>query len=172
MVKALLVIALFLFGAVLWFLLTSSAGCPDQSGLIDSLNSTVKEQQATIALLQHRLDSYECPPCAECECPPCQEPECHECPPCPEMKSFVTPEEVKKWLRANDVDRRDYRDPNMYAIELQKDALADGYIMSVVIYEEKTCPRREYLMCQVIIGQRVFLIDPLHDEVEFYRYLP
>jgi hypothetical protein len=50
--------------------------------------------------------------------------------------------------------------------------LADGYIISVILYEEKTCPGGEYLMCQVIMGQRVFLIDPIQDEVEFYRYLP
>ena len=125
--------------------------------------------------MQHQLDNYECP--SGDDCPPCPESECPDCPtldcpPCHDMKSFVEAKDVTKWLRANDVNRRYYSDPNKYAIELQKDALADGYIMSVILYEEKTCAGKEYLMCQVIIGQRLFLIDPLHDTVDFYRYLP
>jgi hypothetical protein len=171
MVKILLIVAVILFAGLLAALFLGAFHCPDQSDLVASLNATVQEQQATIASLQQQLDNYECPPCDEC--PPC--PECLECPeclPCHDMKSFVEPKDVTKWLRANDVNKRDYSDPNEYAIELQKDALADGYIMSVIIYQEKACPQKEYLMCQVIMGQRIFLIDPLHDEVDFYRYLP
>ena len=171
MAKVLLIVAVLLFAGLLaaWFL--GAFSCPDQSTLMASLNATVQEHQDTIASLQHRLDNYECPPCDEC--PPCPEPEeCPECPPCYDLKSFVLPEDVEKWLRANNVNRQDYSDPNEYAIELQKDAWADGYVMSVIVYEEKSCPGRKYLMCQVIIGQRVFLIDPIHDDVKFYRYLP
>ena len=170
MVKVLLIVAVLLFAGLLAALFLGAFRGPDQSTLVASLNATVQEQQATIASLQQQLDDYECPPCDEC--PPCPEPECPDCPPCYDMKSFVLPEDVNKWLRGNDVNRRDYSDPNKYAIELQKDALADGYIMSVIRYEEKTCPGRECLMCQVIIGQRIFLIDPIHDDVKFYGYLP
>jgi|GEM_PF-2778365 hypothetical protein len=169
MTKALLVIAILLFAGLLVYLRFAGPSCPDQSLLITSLNATIREQEATIASLQHQLENYQCPRCEECSCP---EPSCPDCPPCHDIKYFATPEEVKKWLGSNDVDRRNYSDPSRYAIELQRDALADGYVMSVVIYQEKTCPHRERLMCEVIIGQRVFLIDPINDTVEFYRYLP
>ena len=79
---------------------------------------------------------------------------------------------MEKWLRQNDVNKRKYSDLNKYALELQKDALADGYIMSVIVYKEKACPGKEYLMCQVIIGKTVLWIDPTNDELNPRGYLP
>jgi len=146
-------------------LLLPSLGCggsPDQSALIASLNATIQDQRVIIASLRHQLDNYRCPECEDCP----------ECPPCEAPRAFVLPSDVKQWLRQNDVDTRDYRDPNTYALELRKDALADGYIMSVALIKEKGCPPGEYLLCQVIMGQSIFVIDPTNDTVEFYRYLP
>ena len=170
MIKALLITMLVLVATLTTLFLP---GCfyPDQSDLVTSLNATVQQQVTTISHLQSQLDNYACPECPEClECPEC--PKCPECPPYRDVEAFVLRSDVEKWLRQNDVNKQDYKDSDQYAIELQQDALEDGYIMSVIVYKEKACPGKEYLMCQVILGQTILWIDPTDDEVTYRGYLP
>ena len=62
----------------------------------------------------------------------------------------------------------DEYDCDDYALELQRRASKDGYLMSVTIIEKDDQP---HMINLVTIGNDVYYIEPQTDEVWFYIYL-
>jgi hypothetical protein len=85
-----------------------------------------------------------------------------------EYRDFSSLSELQEWLRANDVSERPdtqyAEDWYGKALEIQEDALEDGYIISADYdYDEETETYAVY--CVTIINGRVFWWDPETDDV-------
>ena len=85
----------------------------------------------------------------------------------PEFRDFSSLSELEDWLRANDVSERptsEYAEAWFRkALEIQEDALKDGYIISAdydVITETEL-----FVWCTAVVNGRVFFWDPETDDV-------
>ncbi|MFC2060396.1 response regulator [Chloroflexota bacterium] len=96
-----------------------------------------------------------------------------------EQREFPSKEELVKWLAEDDDTKKVYffvkadstevssyqYDCDDYALELQKRALKDGYLMSATIIEKED---QLHMINLVTIGNKVYYIEPQTDEVWFY----
>jgi len=98
-----------------------------------------------------------------------------------EQREFASLEELKKWLadksatksvfifvtpEGTQVSSNKY-DCDDYALELQKRALEDGFLMSATIIEKGD---QLHMINLAVIGNDVYYIEPQTDEVWFYAY--
>jgi len=98
-----------------------------------------------------------------------------------EQSEFSSKEELEKWLAEDDAEKSVYffvrvdgteassdkYDCDDYALELQKRALKDGYLMSATIIEKED---QLHMINLATIGNEVYYIEPQTDEVWFYAY--
>ncbi len=99
-----------------------------------------------------------------------------------EQREFTSKEELVEWLAEDDDTIKVYfftrtdgteassdeYDCDDYALELQKRALRDGYLMSTTIIEKEGQP---HMINLATIGNEIYYIEPQTDEVWFYAYL-
>ena len=99
-----------------------------------------------------------------------------------ELREFASLEELTGWLEQDDTDSTlhftgtvDFTtdlgsnyDCDDFAYRLQKNALADGYLMSTEIIVKK---RMQHMINSTAIGNNIYFIEPQTDEVwlETYR---
>ena len=105
-----------------------------------------------------------------------------------ELRDFNDLEELKQWLENNkNVTAVRFQSPNVtldcddYALEMQQEALADGYIMSFeiigeseynVLFKTPLPPSQSlHAINLVIIGNDAYYIEPQTDEVVFVAQL-
>ncbi|MFC1861807.1 response regulator [Chloroflexota bacterium] len=96
-----------------------------------------------------------------------------------EQSEFSSKEELEKWLAEDDADKTVYffvkadgtgassdkYDCDDYALDLQKRALKDGYLMSTSIIEKED---QLHMINLATIGNDVYYIEPQTDKVWFY----
>ncbi len=96
-----------------------------------------------------------------------------------EQSEFSSKEELEKWLAEDDTEGNVYffvradgtevssakYDCDDYALDLQKRALKDGYLMSASVVEKGD---QLHMINLVTIGNDVYYIEPQTDEVWFY----
>ena len=96
-----------------------------------------------------------------------------------EQREFTSKEELDNWLAEDDGEKTVYffvradgtegssdkYDCDDYALELQRRASKDGYLMSVTIIEKQD---QLHMINLVTIGNDVYYIEPQTDEVWFY----
>jgi len=96
-----------------------------------------------------------------------------------EQREFTSKEELESWLAENDEEKSIYffvradgtegssdkYDCDDYALELQRRASKDGYLMSATIIEKDDQP---HMINLVTIGNEVYYVEPQTDEVWFY----
>jgi len=96
-----------------------------------------------------------------------------------EQIEFSSKEELEKWLAEDDTEKNIYffvradgtevssdeYDCDDYALDLQKRALKDGYLMSASVVEKGD---QLHMINLVTIGNDVYYIEPQTDEVWFY----
>ena len=99
-----------------------------------------------------------------------------------EQSEFSSKEELEKWLAEDDTEGNVYffvradgtevssakYDCDDYAVDLQKRALKDGYLMSASVVEKED---QLHMINLVTIGNDVYYIEPQTDEVWFYSHL-
>ena len=99
-----------------------------------------------------------------------------------ELREFTSLEELKSWLAEDDTNEcvhlvagedgvcpLDVKyDCDDYALQLQRQAARDGFLMSVTIIEERGKPHMINLAC---IGNDICYIEPQTDEVWFYCHM-
>ncbi|MFC1990060.1 response regulator [Chloroflexota bacterium] len=95
------------------------------------------------------------------------------------QSEFASLEELKKWLAEKSVTKSIFffvipdgtqassnkYDCDDYALDLQKRALEDGYLMSASIIEKQG---QQHMINLVTIGNDIYYIEPQTDEVWFY----
>ncbi|MFC1929181.1 hypothetical protein ACFLXK_06295, partial [Chloroflexota bacterium] len=95
------------------------------------------------------------------------------------QSEFASLEELKKWLAEKSVTKSIFffvtsngtqassnkYDCDDYALDLQKRALEDGYLMSTSIIEKQG---QQHMINLATIGNDVYYIEPQTDEVWFY----
>jgi hypothetical protein len=85
-----------------------------------------------------------------------------------DFKDFSSLDELEEWLVENDVSEKpvtEYaEDWYRRALEVQSDALADGYVVSVD-YDVMEDGESMTVWCTAVVGGRVFYWDPETDEV-------
>jgi len=98
-----------------------------------------------------------------------------------EQSEFSSITELEKWLAKDNTEKSvffftkddgnevssDEYDCDDYALELQKRALKDGYLMSTTIIEKEN---QLHMINLVTIGNEVYYIEPQTDEIWFYAY--
>jgi preprotein translocase subunit SecG len=87
-------------------------------------------------------------------------------------KEFKSVDELKAWLAQDDTDNTLYifgvgcisnYDCDDYAVALVRNALSDGYLVSLQI-------ERDHVLNSTIIGNKIYFIEPQTDEVWFWEY--
>ena len=82
-------------------------------------------------------------------------------------RGFSSVSELQDWLRSNDISERTRpekaRLAYSYALELQEDALKDGYIVSARIYYD-TGQKKWWVSCSTVIDGDMWLWGPTSDE--------
>jgi hypothetical protein len=87
-------------------------------------------------------------------------------------KEFASVDELKAWLAQDDTDSTLYifgdgciakYDCDDYAVALERNALLDGYSVSLQI-------AGNHMLNSTIIGNKIYLIEPQSDEVWFWEY--
>ncbi len=99
-----------------------------------------------------------------------------------EQREFSSKGELRKWLLDDHTDKNVYiwdgpdgterssenYDCDDFALDLQRIASEDGFLMSVTIIDKDDQP---HMLNLVTIGNEVYYIEPQTDEVWFYSYL-
>jgi len=88
-------------------------------------------------------------------------------------KYFYSTRELENWLIYNSVSERPYAEyaEQMYidALDIQQNALEDGYIISVNVESDET--GENYLVyCTAVVGDRLYWWQPDSDQVELYTF--
>jgi len=87
-------------------------------------------------------------------------------------KEFKSLDELKAWLAQDDTDNTLYifgdgclanYDCDDYAVALERNALRDGYSVSLQI-------GHKHMLNSTIIGDKIYFIEPQSDEVWFWEY--
>jgi hypothetical protein len=87
-------------------------------------------------------------------------------------KGFSSVDELKAWLAQDDTDSTIYifgtgclskYDCDDYAVALERNALLDGYLVSLQI-------ENNHVLNSTIIGNEIYFIEPQTDEVWFWGY--
>ena len=99
-----------------------------------------------------------------------------------ELREFSSEEELKKWVWDDPTDTNVYiwdapdsterssdnYDCDDFALDLQRKASEDGFLMSVTIIDKDDQP---HMLNLVTIGNEIYYIEPQTDEVWFYCYI-
>ena len=138
---------------VLCLLAILLSGCVSTSDY-EMLNATYQSLQADYTNLQTDYASLQ-----------------EKCPP----RNFNSLTELETWLAANDISKEaktTYADAWMRkALRLQKDAINDGYIISVD-YDYDPVSYAYSVYCTTVIGGKLFYWDPETDDVlESYEFV-